>query len=60
MEVCSEAIELTGADGCLTDTEGAFLQKWFRDIKVFDIFEGTGHIQRVVIAKRMLPGLKSF
>lgn len=60
VEVCSEAIELTGADGCVTDTENSFLQKWFRDIKVFDIFEGTGQIQRVVIAKRMIPGLKNF
>jgi acyl-CoA dehydrogenase len=32
-----------------------FIQKWFRDAKVFDIFEGTAQIQRLVIARRMFP-----
>ena len=31
------------------------IQKWFRDAKVFDIFEGTAQIQRLVIARRMFP-----
>ncbi len=33
------------------------LQKWFRDAKVFDIFEGTAQVQRLVIARRLYPGL---
>ena len=41
-------------------TEHQLLEKWFRDIKVYDIFEGTGQIQRIVISKRLLPDLKSF
>lgn len=56
---CIEAIEICGAHGSLS-TEHALLEKWFRDIKVYDIFEGTGNIQRVVISKRILPGLKAF
>lgn len=32
-----------------------FLFKWFRDAKVFDIFEGTAQIQRLVIARRLFP-----
>lgn len=32
-----------------------FIHKWFRDAKVFDIFEGTAQIQRLVIARRMFP-----
>ena len=32
-----------------------FIQKWFRDAKVFDIFEGTVQIQRLVIARRLFP-----
>ena len=56
---CTEAIEICGAHGCIA-TEHALLDKWFRDIKVFDIFEGTGNIQRVVIAKRIVAGLKGF
>src|SRR5262249_35077053 len=56
---CIDAIEICGAHGSLA-TEHALLEKWFRDIKVYDIFEGTGNIQRVVISKRILSGLKSF
>src|SRR3989440_11395362 len=32
-----------------------FIQKWFRDAKVFDIFEGTAQIQRLGIARRLVP-----
>jgi acyl-CoA dehydrogenase len=32
-----------------------FMNKWFRDAKVFDIFEGTAQVQRLVIARRMFP-----
>ena len=56
---CIEAIQICGAHGSIA-TEHALLDKWFRDIKVFDIFEGTGNIQRVVISKRIVFGLKSF
>jgi acyl-CoA dehydrogenase len=58
-EACIEAIEICGAHGSIA-SEHALLEKWFRDIKVYDIFEGTGNIQRVVIAKRIMPGLKAF
>ncbi|HLM75274.1 MAG TPA: acyl-CoA dehydrogenase family protein [Polyangiaceae bacterium] len=56
---CIDAIEICGAHGSL-QTEHALLEKWFRDIKVYDIFEGTGNIQRIVISKRILTDLKSF
>jgi acyl-CoA dehydrogenase len=56
---CIDAIEICGAHGTLA-TDHALLEKWFRDIKVYDIFEGTGNIQRVVISKRIMPGLKAF
>jgi acyl-CoA dehydrogenase len=56
---CIDAIEICGAHGTLA-TDHALLEKWFRDIKVYDIFEGTGNIQRIVISKRILTGLKSF
>jgi acyl-CoA dehydrogenase len=62
LRACIEAIEICGAAGAVAEggTEGSLLEKWFRDIKVFDIFEGTGQIQRIVVAKRLLPSLKSF
>jgi acyl-CoA dehydrogenase len=30
------------------------LEKWFRDIKAFDFMEGTGEIQRLMIARAAL------
>jgi acyl-CoA dehydrogenase len=59
VRACFEAIEILGADGVI-QREDALLEKWFRDIKVYDIFEGTGQIQRIVISKRILTDLKSF
>jgi acyl-CoA dehydrogenase len=57
LEACTSAMTAMGAAGCAGDS---LVEKWFRDIKVFDIFEGTGQIQRVVISKRLLEGLKTF
>jgi acyl-CoA dehydrogenase len=56
---CIDAIEICGAHGTLA-TDHALLEKWFRDIKVYDIFEGTGNIQRVVISKRLMPSIRAF
>jgi acyl-CoA dehydrogenase len=59
IRACIEAIEICGAEGSIA-SEHQLLEKWFRDIKVYDIFEGTGQIQRIVVSKRLLPDLKSF
>jgi acyl-CoA dehydrogenase len=59
IRACIEAIEICGAEGTIAE-DHQLLEKWFRDIKVYDIFEGTGQIQRIVISKRLLPGLKGF
>jgi acyl-CoA dehydrogenase len=59
IRACIDAIEICGAHGTISE-DHALLEKWFRDIKVYDIFEGTGQIQRIVISKRLMPGLKAF
>jgi len=59
IRACIEAIEICGAEGSIAG-DGRLLEKWFRDIKVYDIFEGTGQIQRIVISKRLMPELKAF
>jgi acyl-CoA dehydrogenase len=56
---CITAIEICGAEGSISK-DHQLLEKWFRDIKVYDIFEGTGQIQRIVISKRLFPDLKAF
>jgi acyl-CoA dehydrogenase len=59
IRACTEAIEICGAEGSI-QKDHQLLEKWFRDIKVYDIFEGTGHIQRIVISKRLMPDLRHF
>ena len=59
IRACIDAIEICGAEGTLA-RDHQLVEKWFRDIKVYDIFEGTGQIQRVVIAKRLFSDLKAF
>jgi acyl-CoA dehydrogenase len=44
-------VELCGAQGY---GEGELLEKWARDSKILDIFEGTQQIQLLVIARRLL------
>jgi acyl-CoA dehydrogenase len=53
MKVTAAGIRIT-ASGEESEAR-RFLQKWFRDAKVFDIFEGTAQIQRLVIARRLFP-----
>jgi acyl-CoA dehydrogenase len=59
IRACIEAIEICGAEGTIA-ADHQLLEKWFRDIKVYDIFEGTGQIQRIVVSKRLIPGIKAF
>jgi acyl-CoA dehydrogenase len=56
-QVTIDALEVMGAAG---NHQDALVEKWFRDVKVYDIFEGTGQIQRIVIAKRLFETIKSF
>jgi acyl-CoA dehydrogenase len=30
------------------------LEKWFRDVRITDIYEGTGEIQRMITARALL------
>ena len=53
--VTLRAVELTGPWGY---SERELLEKWARDSKILDIFEGTQQIQQLVVARREL-GLSS-
>ena len=35
-------------------SEHSFLEKWSRDSKILDIFEGTQQIQQLIVARRLL------
>ena len=54
-EVTLRCVELAGSLG-YSETE--LLEKWARDSKILDIFEGTQQIQQLIVARRIL-GLSS-
>ncbi len=51
MAVTSDAVQLLGGYGYTTDFPA---ERFMRDAKITQIYEGTNQIQRVVIAKRLL------
>jgi acyl-CoA dehydrogenase len=54
-DVTLKAVEMAGTTGY---SEVTLLEKWARDSKILDIFEGTQQIQLLVVARRLL-GLSS-
>ncbi|GAS96188.1 acyl-CoA dehydrogenase [Mycolicibacterium canariasense] len=54
-DVTLKTVEMAGTAGY---SEEALLEKWARDSKILDIFEGTQQIQQLVVARRLL-GLSS-
>lgn len=51
VDVAMKAIELCGSIGY---SETSLLEKWARDAKILDIFEGTQQIQQLIVARRLL------
>jgi acyl-CoA dehydrogenase len=54
-DITLKAVEMAGTAGY---SESTLLEKWARDSKILDIFEGTQQIQQLVVARRLL-GLTS-
>ncbi|GAB3953625.1 acyl-CoA dehydrogenase family protein [Kribbella albertanoniae] len=50
-DITLRCVELTGTLGY---SENHLLEKWSRDSKILDIFEGTQQIQQLIIARRLL------
>jgi acyl-CoA dehydrogenase len=50
-KITQKAVEIMGPLGYTRDT---LLEKWFRDAKITDIYEGTGQINRLVVARHIL------
>ena len=49
-QIAQKAVELLGASGYSREW---LAEKWMRDAKITQIYEGTQQIQRVVIGRRM-------
>jgi len=50
-QITQGCIELLGPLGISREH---LLEKWFRDVRITDIYEGTGEIQRLIIARTLL------
>jgi acyl-CoA dehydrogenase len=50
-DIALRCVELAGSLGY---SEESLLEKWARDAKILDIFEGTQQIQNLIIARRLL------
>ena len=49
--ISQECLELLGP---LALSEDFLAEKWFRDARIFDIFEGAGEINRLIVARWLL------
>jgi len=52
-EVCSAAIQVHGGYGYLNDYP---VEKYYRDAKVFQIYDGTNEIQKMLISRELAAG----
>jgi acyl-CoA dehydrogenase len=50
-QVCQRCVALLGPLGYSRD---CLVEKWMRDVKINDIFEGTGQIQMLVVCRQIL------
>jgi len=50
-KITQKAVELMGPMGYSRDL---LFEKWFRDAKISDIYEGTGQINRLIVARNIL------
>ncbi|SEB24714.1 acyl-CoA dehydrogenase family protein [Variovorax sp. YR216] len=48
--VCSDAVQIHGGYGYLTDFP---VERYYRDVRVTKIYEGTSHIQKLIIARSL-------
>ncbi len=53
MDVTTEGVQLLGGYGYTKDSP---MERYFRDAKITQIYEGTNQIQRLVIARHLLRG----
>lgn len=51
VRITQRAVELMGPLGF---TREYLLEKWFRDAKINDLYEGTGQINRLIVARQLL------
>jgi alkylation response protein AidB-like acyl-CoA dehydrogenase len=53
MEIASEAVQIHGGYGYIDQYP---VEKLFRDAKLYQIYEGTSEVQRLVLSRYVLSG----
>lgn len=53
MKVTTDAVQVLGGYGYMRDYP---VEKWMRDAKIMQIYEGTAQIQRMIIARHIASG----
>jgi acyl-CoA dehydrogenase len=49
--IIRRCMQLLGPDGTSTEL---LLEKWYRDVKILDIFEGSGQVQRIIVGRTLM------
>ena len=49
--IIRRCMQLLGPEGT---SEELLLEKWYRDVKIMDIFEGSGQIQRIIVGRGLM------
>jgi alkylation response protein AidB-like acyl-CoA dehydrogenase len=57
MQVAVEAVQILGGYGYVKEYP---VERFLRDAKITQIYEGTQEIQRIVIAREMLKEVRTF
>ena len=52
-KVCSAAIQVHGGAGFLNDYP---VEKYYRDARVFQIYDGTNEVQKILISRELALG----
>jgi acyl-CoA dehydrogenase len=50
-QICQKCVALLGPLGCSCEW---LVEKWVRDCKITDLFEGTGQINMLIVARNIL------
>ncbi len=56
-QVCYEALQLLGGYGYVTDYD---VERYYRDIRITSIYEGTSEVQRIVISRDEMAKIEKF
>ena len=52
-KVCSAAIQIHGGYGFVKDFP---VEKYYRDARVFQIYDGTSEVQKILISRELVAG----